>query len=610
MRSRALNVGKTAQRRDPGSPPKTPLACWRLGKIRFCSEGGALALRISTLAFVAALAVGGGVSSAAAGPQAWLLDWASQREMELALERDPDPVAPGRFDDPVPFTLTTAPIRPLTEAETARNERTIEAYGAAIGENSPSALLWTGVETANPLTRDEGYRWNALRDQGLFDAERRQTIATELGGLGVTNLRIGLSNHEIDLDDPSSWAEHDAMIADLAGRGLNLSLDLHHFGIEDRFRVVDKDGRTINEESYYLHTDWPDYFARFAAAAYARYSGAIKLVTIVNEPETTVGFNSEMWNGAFPGWGDPRHDRFYVERAFAIATAAVRARLAIEAQNAGTGKRALFMHTEGAVYKPGRTEFNRFTRFLPSDLILGKDWLLGADLDALAHTPIAMLIRRDRAKPPASRTSLDWLIATYVLKSLDDDEREAGLKRLVSMLDTLKTAHAALKADFGVTMRDDTIFAADYYSQNEDFGPSGAWLDPQPQFYAAQVAAGERRGLYELLADYFNRYGLPMMVGETGTPFYAYGARWHSQMLLEVARAIEDGIPMLGYAVYPLIDTFGWESALSVPKAETVVNPAGIVTIDLEARGFMRTLMSTFDNRVAGATRSLGETVR
>ncbi|MFC7051983.1 hypothetical protein ACFQI3_04690 [Hansschlegelia quercus] len=568
-----------------------------------------MALRISTLAVVTALAFGGGVSSAAAAPQAWLLDWASQREMELALERDPDPVAPGRMNDPVPLTLTTAPIRPLTEAEAARNARTIAAYGAAIGENSPAALLWTGVETANPLTRDEGYRWNALRDQGLFDAERRQTIATALISLGVANVRLGLSNHEIDLDEPSSWAEHDAMIADLAGQGLNLSLDLHHFGIEDRFRVVDEDGRTVNEESYYLHPDWPDYFARFAAAAYARYSGAIKLVTIVNEPETTVGFNSEMWNGAFPGWGDPRHDRFYVERAFAIATAAVRARIAIEAQNAEGPKRALFMHTEGAVYKPGRTEFNRFTRFLPSDLILGQNWLLDADLDVLAATPVAALALRDRAKPQASRTSLDWLIATYVLKS-SGDERELRLARLVQMLETLMSAHAALKADFGLTMRDDTIFAADYYAQNEDFSPSGAWLNPEPQFYAAQVAAGERRGLYELVADYYNRYGLPMMIGETGTPFYAYGARWHGQMLLEVARAIEDGIPMLGYAVYPLIDTFGWESALSVPKAQTVVNPAGIVTIDLEARDFMRTLMSTLDNRVAGATRGAAETVR
>jgi hypothetical protein len=550
------------------------------------------------------------MSSAVGAPQAWLLDWGSQREMSLALERDPDPVAPGRFDDPVPLTLTTAPIRTLSETETARNERIIAAYGAAIGENSPSALLWTGVETANPLTRDEGYRWNALRDQGLFDAERRAVIATELVSLGVTNVRIGLSNHEIDLDEASSWAEHDAMIADLAGQGLNLSLDLHHFGIEDRFRVVDNDGRTINEQSYYLHPDWPDYFARFAAAAYARYSGAIKLVTIINEPETTIGFNSEMWNGAFPGWGDPRHDRFYVERAFAIATAAVRARSAIEAQNAGTAKRALFMHTEGAVYKPGRSDFNRFTRFLPSDLVLGQDWLLDADLDALAATPVAALARRDRLKPQASRTSLDWLIATYVLKSVDEDDHEARLARLVHMLRTLKTAHAALKADFGLTMRDDTIFAADYYAQNEELSPSGARLDPEPQFYAAQVAAGDRRGLYELLADYYNRYGLPMMIGETGTPFYAYGARWHGQMLLEVARAIEDGIPMLGYAVYPLIDTFGWESALSVPKAETVGNPAGIVTMDLEARDFMRTLMSTLDNRVAGAVRGLAETVR
>ncbi|GLK67669.1 hypothetical protein [Hansschlegelia plantiphila] len=553
---------------------------------------------------LAALCLLGALRPASAlAQQTWLSDWAAQKSIEIRASDAAASPADANYDEPVPLAIGGAMVRRLTAAEQARSDRTVAAYRAAIGANAPSTLLWTGIETGNPLTRNEGYRWNSLRDQGLFDPEQRAKVVSELQALGLTNVRIGLSNHEIDLEDASTWKEHDALVADFAAAGLNLSLDLHHFGVEDRFRSVADDGTTLNEASYYLHPEWPDYFARFAAEAFARYGDKIRAVTLINEPETTVGFNSEMWNGAFPGWGDPRHGFYYVERAFAIATAAVKARVAIEAEMRKTGRRVLFMHTEGAVFKPGRPEFNRFTRFLPSDLILGQDWLMTSDLKPLTDQPLATLARLDRLKTAAARTSLDWLIRHYVLWPHDQEEREANRTRLVALVSGLRALHQALARDFHVTMGTDTLFAADYYAHNEDRGASGSWLDPQPQLYAAQMAAGERRGLYPLLVDYYNRYRLPMMIGETGTPFYAYGARWHAQMLLECAQAMADGVPMLGYTIYPLIDTFGWETALSAPKSETSENTGGILTIGLEARPFMRTLLQSLNNQIAETAR-------
>lgn len=530
--------------------------------------------------------------------QAWLGDWAAETQARIrAAGVAVDPVA--EFGEPVAIDLARRPARRVDRAEVERNARTVALYAASVGTDSAASLLWTGVETANPLDQRETYRWSSLEDQGLFDPARRERLTSELASLGVSNLRIGLANHEIDLDRPESWARHDAFVGDLAAAGLKLSLDMHHFGVEDRFRATDADGRPDPARSYYLHLDWPAYFARFSGEAYRRYGGLLTAVTLVNEPETTVGFNSQMWHGGHPGWGDPRHERVYVERAFAIARGAVMARIEIEKAAREIGQKPFFMHTEAAVYKPGRADFNRIVRFLPSDLILGHEWLLSADLDRLASAPLEELRKEARVKDPARRGAIQWLLDAYVFRPSGVDGREARREKLVAMIRDLRAEHERLEWETGVSMKDATVFAADYYAHNEASGASGAWLDPEPQLYAAQMAVGERRGLYPLIHDYFDRYRLPMMIGETGTPFYAYGQRWHAQLLLEVASAMADGVPMLGYVIYPLVDTYGWEAAMSVPKALTTVNTGGIMDLSLEARPFMSALIATLNNRAA-----------
>ncbi|QZO01305.1 hypothetical protein [Chenggangzhangella methanolivorans] len=513
-----------------------------------------------------------------------------------------DPAA--AFATPVAPQLQRRPASPPTPAEAARNAATIALYKETIGANSPASFVWSGVETANPLTRDARYRWNAIDDQGLFDADRRARLIDGVRNLGVSNLRIGLANHEIDLDDPQSWARHDAFVGDLAAAGLNLSLDLHHFGVEDRFRSGEP------ETSYYLHPDWPKYFARFSREAFARYRDKIRAVTLINEPETTVGFNSQMWHGAFPGWRDPRHDRVYVERAFAIASAAVRARIAIEKELARTGGRTLFMHTEAAVWKPASDDFNRVVRFLPSDLILGKEWLFEIDLDRMAEEPLEFLAQEAGKESAEKRRTREWLLSAYVFATDDEDEQAERLEKLVGMIGSLRKLHERLAESHGKTMRDDTVFAADYYAHNEAKGASGAWLSPEPQLYAAQAAVGERRGLYQMIRDYHDRYRMPMMIGETGTPFYAYGARWHAEMLLETAAAMEDGTPMLGYTIYPLVDTYGWETALSVAKSRTSVNTGGVFELSLEPRPFIRALLNGLNNQTAQASTDSADQVQ
>lgn len=556
-------------------------------------------MRGGRAALAAALSVGLACSAAAAGPHAWLDDWASQQREDLhgaatagaapmeAQAREARPSAPGLR------------LRASTEAERNAQKRTVTLYDRLIGATTARGWLWTGAETANPLTRDEGFRWNSLRDQGLLDPSVRKRVIDELTSLGVVNIRLGFSNHEIDLDRPESWADHDALIADFAAAGFNISLDLNHFGVEDAFRTVGADGRTAPELSYYLHPAWPDHLARFAREAARRYGDQVKAWTLVNEPETTVGFSSEMWHAAYPGWGHPDHDAWYVTRAFRIATAAVKARLAIEEERAARGQEALFVHTEAAVFKPGVEDFNRVVRFLPSDLILGRTWLFDADLDRLANASLARLARLARLGSPDMPASVGWMVRRYVLAADDEVERERRRARLVGKFKDLRRLHREFRAETGKTMAAETVFAVDYYAHNEPVAPDGGGLSPEPQFYLAQLRAGERRGLQSLILDYYDRYRLPVMVGETGTPYHAFAEAWHKQMMIECAAARAKGAPMLGYTLYPVLDTYGWEMALSRPRAAALHNPSGLLDLALAPRPFVWGLLDSLNNRVA-----------
>ena len=77
-----------------------------------------------------------------------------------------------------------------------------------------------------------------------------------------------------------------------------------------------------------------------------------------------------------------------------------------------------------------------------------------------------------------------------------------------------------------------------------------------------------------------------MMVGESSTHFYEYAARWNQQLLVDSGMAAQSGVPMMGFVLYPLVDTKGWEWALSRPLSESILNPAGLLNMLGEIHGF------------------------
>lgn len=553
--------------------------------------------------------------------QGQLVEWAQSKNAELSTRPEVSDTVPVseltddqkhvRFNIPLKVKLETRQAPKPSKNEIREIGETANIYYDIFGKDSLKSFLWSGVETGNTLTSNMDYRWNSIREAGLYDPEIRSKFIAGLKKTGISNIRFGFSNHEIrKLDnghwDEFSWISATQMIEDFTHAGIRLSLDLHHFGIESRFCVDShlnkvtyvKDGEELcdklrydPEKSFYLHPEWPDYFADFAGEVARRFYPSVRTFTLINEPETVKGFNSGLWFGAFPSWNRDRRkdaEKFEVYRAINLGKAAVKGRMRIEkyVKDKGFEQKPLFLHVEAMVPKRHWEEFNTHIRYISTDTILGHKWLMDADIDRLLSLPLHEIgwhLNWDMV-PKKDRSVLHLLGSQSIWWGHDGNPQgiEERKNKFLTELRELKHLHEKLKRETGLSMRSNTVLGIDYYSHNEE------GLEPKPELYNRQIEEGNRIGFFETARAYFERYEMPMMVTETGTPYFVYGARWHQQMLLEASKLAISGIPFLGYTIYPAIDTYGWEHAISRPKEPlyhvdgSLYNPSGIFYLTQE----------------------------
>lgn len=108
--------------------------------------------------------------------------------------------------------------------------------------------------------------------------------------------------------------------------------------------------------------------------------------------------------------------------------------------------------------------------------------------------------------------------------------------------------------------------------------------DPRPRQLPGMRRAGEpphgywvehTRVLYYASKFWFERYGLPVLITENGfanNDFVMLDGKVYDpqridflhRYLRQVARALEDGIPVLGYSYWSLFDNFEWAAGYDV----------------------------------------------
>jgi beta-glucosidase/6-phospho-beta-glucosidase/beta-galactosidase len=114
------------------------------------------------------------------------------------------------------------------------------------------------------------------------------------------------------------------------------------------------------------------------------------------------------------------------------------------------------------------------------------------------------------------------------------------------------------------------VLGLDYYAHMEWFhADDGAGTAP----------SSRPLGLAGLIMQYWERYGIPLILGETNIRGYASDrASWLKYTLEQCELAQSAGADLTGYCWYPFVDSLDWDSLLA--NADGHIDPVGVYWLD------------------------------
>ena len=116
------------------------------------------------------------------------------------------------------------------------------------------------------------------------------------------------------------------------------------------------------------------------------------------------------------------------------------------------------------------------------------------------------------------------------------------------------------------------IMGNDYYGRNEHI------LKPD----GTTCPAEDVMGWYQVTREYYERYKKPVMHTETNVLDADLAPNWLWKQWINVLRMRRDGVPVLGFNWYSLIDQIDWDIALAEKRG--TVNPCGLYDLDRKPR--------------------------
>jgi beta-glucosidase/6-phospho-beta-glucosidase/beta-galactosidase len=273
--------------------------------------------------------------------------------------------------------------------------------------------------------------------------------------------------------------------------------------------------------SDFQNSDWPEQFAAYAGAFAERFPW-VQMYTPVNEIYIAATFSAQL------GWWN---ERLSSDRAFVTALKhLVRANLLAEEAILKVRPDALFVQSESSEYfhRAGpdtqqRADFFNEKRFLSLDLTYGHD---------------------------VSATLYEYLM-------------DNGLTR--------EEYHWF--GDHGHAIRHHCIMGNDYYITNEH---------KVTDTKGGIIPSGEIFGYYVITHQYFERYRLPVMHTETNRKDAEEAPNWLWKEWSNIVRLRQDGVPIVGFTWYSLIDQTDWDTALREDNHR--INPCGLFDMDRKIR--------------------------
>jgi beta-glucosidase len=272
----------------------------------------------------------------------------------------------------------------------------------------------------------------------------------------------------------------------------------------------------------FQNPDWPLHFAEYAHDFATRYPW-VRYYTPVNEIYVTALFSSAF------GWWNERlmSDVGFVNNIKHCCKGSILAMRAILDQRPD----AIFIFSESTEYvHPGSPNLVEQAHFMNQRRFLSLDLLFGHDVSA---------------------TMYRYLLSGGM--SLDE------YRWFMSQKD----------------LRSHCIMGTDYYITNEHV------LRPDGR----SIGAGDVYGYYVITRQYYERYRLPVMHTETNRAG-KHAVEWLWKEWMNLLRLREDGVPIIGFTWFGLVDMKDWDTALT--KMRGTVNTVGLYTLDRQERKVAR----------------------
>ncbi len=114
------------------------------------------------------------------------------------------------------------------------------------------------------------------------------------------------------------------------------------------------------------------------------------------------------------------------------------------------------------------------------------------------------------------------------------------------------------------------VMGNDYYGRNEKI------LKPDNSIAIAE----DVMGWYQITRSYYDRYKKPVMHTETNTFIAEDNPTWLWKQWINILKMRADGVPVLGFTWYSLIDQIDWDTGLA--QKNNTVNACGLYNLDRE----------------------------
>jgi beta-glucosidase/6-phospho-beta-glucosidase/beta-galactosidase len=272
----------------------------------------------------------------------------------------------------------------------------------------------------------------------------------------------------------------------------------------------------------FQNPDWPVRVAEYARAFAERYPW-VRFYTPVNEIFITAQFSA-----AFGWWNEQltSDQAFVTNLKHCVKASMLMMRTILECRSD-----AIFIFSESTEYvHPASPKMVQTALFLNERRFLSLDLLLGHDVTATMY--------RYLMSGGMSAEEYEWFRGQMDLRS-----------------------HC--------------IMGTDYYITNEhvirDDGTT--------------IGAGDVYGYYVITRQYYERYRLPVMHTETNRTANN-AVEWLWKEWMNLLRLREDGVPIIGFTWYGLIDMMDWDTALT--KIQGHVSKVGLYTLDRNERKVAR----------------------